>query len=73
MTEEEQSLVFEEFFQVRTPLHATARGTGLGLPFARSVAQVLGGDIDVDSTPGEGSRFTLRLPPSATAASGGEA
>ncbi|GAA1915871.1 hypothetical protein GCM10009815_08720 [Nocardioides marmoribigeumensis] len=62
MTEEEQALVFEEFFQVRTPLHATARGTGLGLPFARSVAQVLGGDIDVESAPGEGSSFTLRLP-----------
>ena len=62
LSEEEQGLVFEEFFQVRTPLHATVRGTGLGLPFARSVAQVLGGDVEVSSTPGEGSRFTLHLP-----------
>jgi signal transduction histidine kinase len=62
MTEEERSRVFEEFFQARTPLHTTVKGTGLGLSFALRVAQALGGTIDVESTPGSGSRFTLRLP-----------
>ena len=62
MTEEERARVFEEFFQARTPLHATTKGTGLGLPFALSVAQALGGDIRVQSEPGVGSTFTLQLP-----------
>ncbi|MEI5673467.1 MULTISPECIES: ATP-binding protein [unclassified Nocardioides] len=62
LTEEDRERVFEEFFQARTPLHATARGTGLGLPFALGVAQALGGDIEVTSTPELGSRFALRLP-----------
>lgn len=62
MSDEERSRVFEEFFQARTPLHATTKGTGLGLSFAASVAQALGGDIEVTSTPGVGSRFTLHLP-----------
>lgn len=62
MSAEERDRVFEEFFQARTPLHATTKGTGLGLPFALGVAQALGGDIAVDSTPGTGSRFTLHLP-----------
>lgn len=63
MSEEERTRAFEEFFQARTPLHATVRGTGLGLSFALGVAQALGGDIEVASTPGAGSRFTVHLPP----------
>jgi signal transduction histidine kinase len=54
--------IFEEFYQVRTPLHASVRGTGLGLPFAARVARALGGAIEVESTPGVGSTFTLVLP-----------
>lgn len=63
MSEEDRARVFEEFFQARSPLHATARGTGLGLPFALGVAQALGGQIEVASELGEGSRFSLLLPP----------
>jgi signal transduction histidine kinase len=62
LSEEERTRVFEEFFQARTPLHATTRGTGLGLAFALGVAQALGGGITVTSTPGVGSRFALELP-----------
>ncbi|MDH2414724.1 sensor histidine kinase [Nocardioides sp. CER19] len=54
--------IFEEFYQVRTPLHTSAKGTGLGLPFAQRVARALGGSIEVESTPGVGSTFTLLLP-----------
>lgn len=62
IAEEDRARIFEEFYQARTPLHASAKGTGLGLPFAALVAQALGGRIEVTSTPGEGSRFALRLP-----------
>jgi signal transduction histidine kinase len=59
---EDQERIFEEFFQVRTPLHAGVKGTGLGLAFAQRVAVTLGGSVEVTSTPGSGSRFTVELP-----------
>lgn len=62
MSPEDQAHVFEEFYQVRTPLHATVRGTGLGLPFAQRVAHALGGEVTLSSEPGTGSVFTLSLP-----------
>lgn len=54
--------IFEPFWQgARSHAHR-ASGTGLGLHVARRIARLLGGDILVDSHPGEGSTFTLRLP-----------
>jgi signal transduction histidine kinase len=58
----EHERVFEEFHQVRHELQATVTGTGLGLPYARSLVQILGGTITVDSAPGAGSTFIVRLP-----------
>ncbi|TDC96035.1 ATP-binding protein [Actinomadura sp. 7K507] len=51
--------VFEEFYQV--PGYKT-EGTGLGLPYSRHLARLLGGDLTLDSTVGEGTTATLRLP-----------
>jgi signal transduction histidine kinase len=62
IAEADQARVFEEFFQVKGPLQARRRGTGLGLPYARRVARALGGDLSLVSTPGEGSTFTVSLP-----------
>lgn len=54
--------VFEEFYQVPGSKPVSGKGTGLGLPYARRLAGILGGGLRVDSSPGEGSTFTLRLP-----------
>jgi signal transduction histidine kinase len=54
--------VFEEFHQVPGPLQVRAQGTGLGLPFARRLAGILGGALSLDSEPGVGTTATLRLP-----------
>jgi len=56
--------IFEEFYQVPGSKALSGKGTGLGLPYARRLAAILGGALRVDSTPGEGSTFTLRLPAS---------
>jgi signal transduction histidine kinase len=58
----EQERVFEEFHQVRNAVQATVTGTGLGLPYARRLVEILGGTISLASVEGAGSRFVVRLP-----------
>ena len=53
--------IFEPFVQV-SAAPGTLGGVGLGLATSRTLARRMGGDIVVESTPGEGSTFTLRLP-----------
>jgi len=46
-----------------TPFYSTKQGgTGLGLPIARRIAAAHGGDLQVESTPGQGTTVTVRLP-----------
>jgi CheY-like chemotaxis protein len=54
--------IFEEFYQVRGPMQVDFKGTGLGLPYARRVAQALGGRLSLESELGLGSTFTVTLP-----------
>jgi signal transduction histidine kinase len=53
--------VFDEFFQVPNRLQPSVKGTGLGLPYARRVAEALGGTLEASSEVGRGSTFTLTL------------
>jgi signal transduction histidine kinase/CheY-like chemotaxis protein len=54
--------IFEEFSQIDSGLQGKAKGTGLGLPLSRSLAEFIGGSIQVESAEGQGSVFTLTIP-----------
>lgn len=54
--------IFERFYRVDKARSREVGGTGLGLSIVKHLAQVFGGRVHVESTPGRGSRFTVTLP-----------
>ena len=59
---EDHERIFQEFSQLDNPIQRRVKGTGLGLPLSKKLAELLGGAIALESRPGMGSTFSVQIP-----------
>ncbi len=62
IAESDIEMIWQEFGQVANAIQAKVKGTGLGLPLSKKLAELLGGTVSVNSAVGIGSRFSVTLP-----------
>ena len=62
INESDQRIIFEEFAQIDSSMQRRVKGTGLGLPLSKKLAELLGGRVEVSSELGQGSTFKLCVP-----------
>ena len=62
MSEKDQAEVFTKFFRTSNVRNTSIPGVGLGLPISKAIVEAHGGSIQVRSTPGEGTTFTVKVP-----------
>ncbi|QDZ11219.1 ATP-binding protein [Devosia ginsengisoli] len=71
ISREQQNALFSNFTQANSRIAAVYGGTGLGLSLSQNLCRLMGGQIEIESELGKGSRFTIRLPaPSEQSAAG---
>ncbi len=70
--ESEQQAVFERFYRTESAEHATGNGAGIGLALVKEAVAALGGRLTLESAPGEGSAFIIRLPATRCAEDAGD-
>src|SRR5262245_44514972 len=59
---QDHETIFQEFTQIENPLQHKSKGTGLGLPLSKRLAELLGGEVNVESALGKGSKFSVIVP-----------
>ncbi|WP_347110070.1 ATP-binding protein [Paenarthrobacter sp. S56] len=62
MTKEDQAEVFTKFFRAGGVRNSAIPGVGLGLPISKAIVEAHGGSIELESEPGRGTTFTVRVP-----------
>ena len=62
ISKEQQELIFDRFFRSDTPGSVVNQGSGIGLSITKEFVKIHGGTVSVESEPGEGTCFTVRIP-----------
>jgi signal transduction histidine kinase len=60
--EEETENIFSRFYRVKNQVNETTSGSGIGLSIAQNYIKILGGELELESKPGAGSKFRFVLP-----------
>lgn len=62
IAEADHEVIFQEFGQIASPIQRRIKGTGLGLPLSKQLAELLGGGVGLESALGQGSVFSVTVP-----------